>query len=584
MDDTPTRFDQVAAQLAANGYRPVPIRPDTKYPGFDDWQHFAFAAGCEGRFPNHGAGVLLGDLVGLDIDVECPDAAVAVETAIREILHIGDAAEIPRRIGRAPRVLLPLRCETPFAKLTTAQFRMRSCPEAKPSKVELPAKGQQFVAYHVHPETHRPYTWNGAGDLLTVPRDQLPEITETQALEIVHEAETILEEWGERVSEAPGDNAQGATPGETIADGGRNDTLYKFGCKLARARFTIDEIELALLAMNASRCRPPLDDDEVRTIVRKSITKLLQGDAPGPADPLPQGEFASALLERDMPMIHYLADPWIPEGLNIIAGRPKLGKSTLLRQRQAAVASGGEFWGAPCSATACIYLSLEEGDRLTRAKFSAANFPRAALERIEIFYEWPRGIAGILQVLQMLDARPEVRHVGVDSLSRFRAIPDARTPAFQADYEAVSALHDVCKARPGLAIDLIHHTRKLKSDDPLDDISGTYGLSAGCDSYAIMRHAEDGALLFIGGRLWCRDEHQYELKRDNQRWQLVGAFTGLTDVQKTTLDTLRASGGQGPTECAKYWGIAKTTAQDRLESLVRHGVAYSKQGVYHAKM
>jgi len=63
----PTQFADVAAALAANGYRPVPILAGSKRPPITDWQHFEFAQGCERRFGDCGAGVLLGDVVALDI-------------------------------------------------------------------------------------------------------------------------------------------------------------------------------------------------------------------------------------------------------------------------------------------------------------------------------------------------------------------------------------------------------------------------------------------------------------------------------------------------------------------------------------
>lgn len=300
-------------------------------------------------------------------------------------------------------------------------------------------------------------------------------------------------------------------------------------------------------------------------------------------EPPPCGESLLDLLERDMPPIRYLNNPWAPEGLNLLVGRPKLGKSTLLRQKQAAIAVGGSFWGAPSVQAPCAYLSLEEGDRLTRAKFEMAGFPREALGNIEVFFSWPRGVDGVLQLGRYLAARPEVRHIAIDSLTRFRTVPDARTPAFQADYDAVNGLHAIAKARPGLAIDVIHHTRKMKSDDPIEDISGTFGLSAACDSYWVLRPHEDGAVLHVGGRLWDRDVNAYALKRGQQRWELAGEFDPLTTIQRATLDDLRASGGRSPTEGAKFWNIKPPTMLERLKGLVNHGMAYSKDGIYYAK-
>ena len=86
-----------------------------------------------------------------------------------------------------------------------------------------------------------------------------------------------------------------------------------------------------------------------------------------------------------------------------------------------------------------------------------------------------------------------------------------------------------------------HHTRKAKSDDPIDDISGTYGLTAACDSYTVMRYHDSGAVLHVGGRLWDRDVDKFELRRAKQRWELVGEYTGLTDALTGTLEALRAA-------------------------------------------
>ena len=125
--------------------------------------------------------------------------------------------------------------------------------------------------------------------------------------------------------------------------------------------------------------------------------------------------------------------------------------------------------------------------------------------------------------------------------------------------------------------------RKAKSEDPIEDISGTFGLSAACDSYWVMRHHEDGAVLHVGGRLWDRDAHEFKLQRGQQRWELIGEFDALTDIQRATLDMLKRSGRQGPTDAAKAWSISRQSAMERLGGLVKTGHAYSKAGVYYAK-
>jgi hypothetical protein len=304
-------------------------------------------------------------------------------------------------------------------------------------------------------------------------------------------------------------------------------------------------------------------------------------------DELPQPATVAGLMERDMQAIQYLREPWIGEGLNITAGRPKLGKTTLLRQKLAAVAGGTPLWGAEGPQCGALFLSLEEGDRLARKKFEMAGFDKRALAAILIYFQWRRGKDGVLDLSRVLDKYPAVRFVGIDSLTRFRDVPDGRMPAFQCDYEAVSALHAVAKSRPGLCIDVVHHTRKAKSDDPIDDISGTFGLSAACDSYCVMRHHEDGAVIHVGGRLWELDATQYQLRRGKQRWELAGEFTpappGASQVQVETLDALRTAKGMTAHQVASTFSIGISSAYERLNRLVDAKLAYSKQGRFFAQ-
>lgn len=309
------------------------------------------------------------------------------------------------------------------------------------------------------------------------------------------------------------------------------------------------------------------------------IGALLRNVVP---DNVLRGQSAADLLERPMPEISYLCNPWAPEGLALLAGRPKLGKTTLLRQKAAAIAGGSTFLDQPCKRAPIVFLSLEEGERLFRRKLELARFDRVALANMTLFFDWKRGRDGVLDILRYHDAHPEANYWVIDSLTRFRDPPDQRRSAFVQDYEAVNELHQVTNARPGLCIEVLHHTRKMKSEDPLDDISGTYGVSAAVDTYGVMRHHDEGVVLHTGGRLWTLEASKFELRRANQRWELVGEFSGLSPVQKETLEALRASGGMGTTDCARFWNIAKSTAHERLEALVRNGAAHARQGVYYA--
>ena len=101
---------------------------------------------------------------------------------------------------------MPFRTDQPFSKVATSSYKLETDPiiggKEKPSKVEILAEGQQFVAYAIHPDTKLPYTWSPAGDPTNVARDDLAVLTWEKAQEIVRRCEQILSANGTRVGKA----------------------------------------------------------------------------------------------------------------------------------------------------------------------------------------------------------------------------------------------------------------------------------------------------------------------------------------------------------------------------------------------
>jgi len=140
-----TLFPHVAPQLVARGYRPVPITPETKAPTrLPKWQKYEYAPDADARFADCGTGILTGDVLGVDIDV--PDVEVVKELLTWLLKTYGMA---PVRFGNKPKTLALYRAARPESqrKMQTAVYKRG---ELK-GKVEVLAKGQQFVAYAIHP-------------------------------------------------------------------------------------------------------------------------------------------------------------------------------------------------------------------------------------------------------------------------------------------------------------------------------------------------------------------------------------------------------------------------------------------------
>lgn len=61
-----------------------------------------------------------------------------------------------------------------------------------------------------------------------------------------------------------------APGGTTFVKGGRNKALFSIACSMRRKGLDVGSILAALLGLNASACKPPLDEVEVRRIVQSS--------------------------------------------------------------------------------------------------------------------------------------------------------------------------------------------------------------------------------------------------------------------------------------------------------------------------
>lgn len=119
--------------------------------GFNWHQHETVEADCD-RWCAMGAGVgcKTGQgLVAIDVDTLDPDLSALAYADALEIL--GPA---PRRVGRAPKVLLPYRVSE-----TTGYRRVSFASGPKTEMVEMLGEGRQFVMGGIHPGTMEPYRW-----------------------------------------------------------------------------------------------------------------------------------------------------------------------------------------------------------------------------------------------------------------------------------------------------------------------------------------------------------------------------------------------------------------------------------------
>jgi hypothetical protein len=380
--------------------------------------------------------------------------------------------------------------------------------------------------------------------------------------------------------------ATGHAEGERIPEGKRNATLTALAGALRRHGMSHAGIEAALLAENR-RCAPePLPEAEVKRIA-SSIAKYEPGHVahvlrgmgvPVPERlPAPAPVTAASLLKMEFRPLSWCVPDILPEGVFILAARPKIGKSWLAAQISIAVGKkDGEVLGRQAAHGAVLYLALEDNQR--RLKSRLVKLGAQGVQGVEFACEWPRADQGGLEaLLAWCEARPDARLVVVDTLQRFRPRRNGRgSDIYAEDYEAL-ALFKTLAERHRVTVLIVHHTRKAEAEDPMDLVSGTLGLGGAADGVIVLkrdRGQERAELHLIGRDVENEGAFVVEFRRASCTWHLIGdaAVVGTSDAQTAILAALRdAPGALTAGEVAEELSRNRVTVRRLLRKLAKAG-------------
>jgi hypothetical protein len=173
----------------------------------------------------------------------------------------------------------------------------------------------------------------------------------------------------------------------------------------------------------------------------------------------------------------------------------------------------------------------------------------------------------------------------VDILKRVRPRPTRYQSVYDADYESLEALHALAN-RHSVAVLCIHHLRKAGADDPLDEISGSTGLSGAADGVLLLKRdrGRGDAYLHVDGR---DIEEPAELaltwNSDTACWTLAGDADEFR-LSRERAEILRVLEEHGepmtPTDVADALGKSFNTVKQRLWHMSKDGQVSAADGRY----
>jgi hypothetical protein len=370
------------------------------------------------------------------------------------------------------------------------------------------------------------------------------------------------------------------------ATGGRNHQLNRSAFALAQlaAGGQIDSGE-ALTALRHAAQKIGLENLEIEVTLASGWQAGLQ-EPRGPQ----QSEFkakqsrpaifdARALSEMSFPPLRWAIPGLLPEGLAVLAGKPKLGKSFLSLQMAIAVATGnGGAFGVPeVDEGDVLVCALEDSPRRLKDRL-VRMWPFGAPERLQFATGWPRlDSGGIAELEHWCNQHPNARLVIVDTWRAIKPPGGGRGSAYDEDATAAAPLLDFVKLRPGLTVLVIHHARKADAEDVFDTISGTHGLTGIFDTLMVLVRHGEGAMLAAQGR--DLDGYEKALERDRRTggWIVRGDAIPLakTGERQALLDVLaKVDEPLSLSQIAHAVGKKPDAARHLLKPLVYEGSVY----------
>lgn len=243
----------------------------------------------------------------------------------------------------------------------------------------------------------------------------------------------------------------------------------------------------------------------------------------GAAPHYPVPTTATALLAKTFPPLRCFVEDLLAEGLTILAGKPKKGKSYLALDMSLSIAVGRQaFMKFPTERAKVLYVSLEDGERRLQRRLLQIQSNLKTPDGLDFLHTFPRLGDGALEALthyarqyqviiidvigRILPAQTQTRK----SLSEYQEITDVLGPIQQLAQDQ------------RMAVVLIDHLRKASVDDDGDAIMGSQGKIGAADHaliYGRKGEEKDGVLKVISRDL---EEDKYVLSLVDGHLEFLG--------------------------------------------------------------
>lgn len=225
------------------------------------------------------------------------------------------------------------------------------------------------------------------------------------------------------------------------------------------------------------------------------------------------------LMDMRLEPTKFCVESLLPQGISMLGGAPKIGKSWMVLDLCIRIAKGEPIWNLPTRKGTTLYLCLEDPLRRVQERLNTItdDVPPNAFFAVA---------AGTLadglceQIRDFVNEHPDTVFVAIDT---FQIVRNGTVDTSYAnDYEEVRQMKNLADEL-NISLLLVHHLRKQGDSDPLNKLSGTTGISGAMDAIFVLDKSKrnaSGATLICTGRDTKYREMELQLIEDTCVWEL----------------------------------------------------------------
>lgn len=300
------------------------------------------------------------------------------------------------------------------------------------------------------------------------------------------------------------------------------------------------------------------------------------------------------LESTEFPEVKWLIPDFLPSGLTVLAGPAKIGKSLLCLNMAVAICTGGvafsnrEQLRIPQQRNV-TYIEMENGKALLKdrlRKLSPDVTPLMIMDKADID-ETKFDAVGLRRIEKHV-RETNTELLIVDTWEHVKPEMEVKGTSYNMDYKSLIPVQKFALDM-NISIILVTHTRKAADlDNPFNQIQGSSGIQAGCDTMMMLSHDSGSKTLHMTGRRIPAEQYAFTID-ENGLWILQGEAQEYygSELNAAIIEHLEEAGDYGLSirDIIDLTGEKDNTVRSAVFRLLKKGeiVQPRKRGRYFAK-